>query len=211
MLGIINFNSFLIAAIILSLMPGSDTMFVLGNSISIGKKAGLMSAIGTTIGCVVHTSLAALGLSVILTKSIFVFNIIKYLGAGYLIYLGIRSLISKSSISLQKGSGEKNKLKKLFIQGVLTDVLNPKVALFFLAFLPQFINPNNTHGILPFFLLGIIFTLIGLVWLFILTMVSSYISEQVSKKIGLTDILNKITGIIFVGLGLNLLRAKLER
>jgi Putative threonine efflux protein len=207
---IINFGSFVAAAIILSLIPGSDTIFVLGNSLSAGRKAGIMSALGTSSGCLVHTALAGLGLSVILGQSIIIFNLIKYLGACYLVYLGICSMLSKSSYSINHVSKETNPLKKIFIRGLITDVSNPKVALFFLAFLPQFINPDNLYGPLPFFVLGFIFTIMGLTWLMTLVTFSSFIAKNVINKIGPSGVLNKLTGMIFVCLGLNLFRMKME-
>lgn len=210
MFGIVNFGVFLITGIILNLTPGADTMYILGNSISNGKKAGIMSALGISTGCIVHTMLAALGLSVILAKSSLAFNIIKYLGAAYLVYLGIRSLKWKSSLLTRDGNSENNSLRKIYFQGIITNVLNPKVALFFLAFLPQFINPNNVYGALPFLLLGCTFIITGTIWCTILAVFSSYLTAKVSKKLGLANSLNKISGLIFIGLGLNLLRAKLS-
>ncbi|WML34151.1 LysE family translocator [Clostridium sp. OS1-26] len=210
MFGIVNFSVFIITGIILNLTPGADTMYILGNSMSNGKKAGIMSALGISTGCIVHTILAALGLSVILAKSVIAFNIIKYLGAAYLVYLGIRSFMSKSSLLIHNGDNEKSSFKNIYFQGIITNVLNPKVALFFLAFLPQFINPNNTYGALPFLLLGCTFIITGTIWCIILAIFSSYLTGKISKKIGLANSLNKISGIIFVGLGLNLLRAKLS-
>ncbi|WP_270474746.1 LysE family translocator [Clostridium cochlearium] len=209
MFGIVNYGVFIISAIMLNLTPGADTMYILGNSISNGKKVGIMSALGINTGCIIHTVMAALGLSAILTKSAYAFNIIKYLGASYLIYLGIRSLISKSSMLVKKDDNKKNSIKKIYFQGVITNVLNPKVALFFLAFLPQFINPNNTYGAIPFLLLGFTFVITATTWSIILAVFSSYIIENISKKFGLANSLNKITGIIFIVLGLNLLRDKL--
>lgn len=209
MFGIVNYGVFIISAIMLNLTPGADTMYILGNSISNGKKVGIMSALGINTGCIIHTVMAALGLSAILTKSAYAFKIIKYLGASYLIYLGIRSLISKSSMLVKKDDNKKNSIKKIYFQGVITNVLNPKVALFFLAFLPQFINPNNTYGAIPFLLLGFTFVITATTWSIILAVFSSYIIENISKKFGLANSLNKITGIIFIVLGLNLLRAKL--
>jgi threonine/homoserine/homoserine lactone efflux protein len=210
MFGIVNFSVFIITGIILNLTPGADTMYILGNSMSNGKKAGIMSALGISTGCIVHTILAALGLSVILAKSALAFNIIKYLGAVYLVYLGIRSFMSKSSLLIQNGDNEKSSFKNIYFQGIITNVLNPKVALFFLAFLPQFINPNNTYGALPFLLLGCTFIITGTIWCIILAVFSSYLTGKISEKVGLANSLNKISGIIFVGLGLNLLRAKLS-
>ncbi|MTK12439.1 MAG: LysE family translocator [Clostridiaceae bacterium] len=210
MFGIVNFSVFIITGIILNLTPGADTMYILGNSMSNGKKAGIMSALGISTGCIVHTILAALGLSVILAKSALAFNIIKYLGAAYLVYLGIRSFMSKSSLLIHNGDNEKSSFKNIYFQGIITNVLNPKVALFFLAFLPQFINPNNTYGALPFLLLGCTFIITGTIWCIILAVFSSYLTGKISEKVGLANSLNKISGIIFVGLGLNLLRAKLS-
>lgn len=210
MFGIVNFSVFIITGIILNLTPGADTMYILGNSMSNGKKAGIMSALGISTGCIVHTILAALGLSVILAKSALAFNIIKYLGAAYLVYLGIRSFMSKSSLLIHNGDNEKSSFKNIYFQGIITNVLNPKVALFFLAFLPQFINPNNTYGTLPFLLLGCTFIITGTIWCIILAVFSSYLTGKISEKVGLANSLNKISGIIFVGLGLNLLRAKLS-
>lgn len=210
MFGIVNFSVFIITGIILNLTPGADTMYILGNSMSNGKKAGIMSALGISTGCIVHTILAALGLSVILAKSALAFNIIKYLGAAYLVYLGIRSFMSKSSLLIHNGDNEKSSFKNIYFEGIITNVLNPKVALFFLAFLPQFINPNNTYGALPFLLLGCTFIITGTIWCIILAVFSSYLTGKISEKVGLANSLNKISGIIFVGLGLNLLRAKLS-
>lgn len=210
MFGIVNFSVFIITGIILNLTPGADTMYILGNSMSNGKKAGIMSALGISTGCIVHTILAALGLSVILAKSALAFNIIKYLGAAYLVYLGIRSFMSKSSLLIHNDDNEKSSFKNIYFQGIITNVLNPKVALFFLAFLPQFINPNNTYGALPFLLLGCTFIITGTIWCIILAIFSSYLTGKISEKVGLANSLNKISGIIFVGLGLNLLRAKLS-
>ncbi|KAJ51271.1 threonine/homoserine/homoserine lactone efflux protein [Clostridium tetanomorphum] len=208
MFGIINYSVFIISGIVLNLTPGADTIYILGNSISNGKKVGIMSALGISTGCIVHTIMAALGLSVILAKSAMAFNIIKYLGAAYLIYLGIRFLISKSSLVVQKDSNSSS-LIKIYFQGVITNVLNPKVALFFLAFLPQFIHPNNSYGVIPFLILGFTFITTATLWSIVLVIFSSYIAGRLSEKMGLATSLNKITGAVFIALGLNLLRAKL--
>lgn len=209
MFGIENYSIFIMSAILLNLTPGSDTMYILGSSLSNDKKAGILSALGISAGCVVHTFMAALGLSIVLSKSALAFDIVKYLGAGYLIYLGIRSLISKSSLLIQNNKNEKNSSLKIFFQGVMTNVLNPKVALFFLAFMPQFINPNNQYGALPFLLLGLTFVTTGTIWCVLLSIFSSYFAGKLSKKLGASTLLNKISGVVFIALGLNLLRAKL--
>lgn len=210
MFGIENYSIFIISSIILSVTPGSDTFYVLGNSISSGRKVGVMSALGTSTGCILHTVMAALGLSAILAKSAIAFNIVKYLGAVYLIFLGIRTLMSKTSLLAKENKNEKKSIRQIFIQGAMIDVLNPKVALFFLAFLPQFINPNTSYGIIPFLLLGFTYIIVATIWCIMLAIFSSSISRKISEIKGMHGFVNKFTGIIFIGLGLNLLTAKLK-
>jgi len=209
MFGIINYGVFIFSGVVLNLTPGADTMYILGSSLSNGRKAGILSALGISAGCLFHTFLAALGLSVILSKSAVAFNVVKYMGAIYLIYLGARSLMTKSSMLVNKDKDKKYSSRRFFLQGVITNVLNPKVALFFLAFLPQFINPNNTYGMLPFLLLGLTFITTGTIWCIILAVFSSYFADKLSEKLKASAFLNKITGFIYIALGLNLLRAKL--
>lgn len=209
MFGIINFGTFLVSSVLLNITPGSDTIYILGNSIN-GKNIGIMSALGICSGCLIHTVLAALGLSVILSKSALAFNAIKLVGASYLIYLGVRSFVSKSSIILKDNNSNVSSLKKVYAQGVLTNVLNPKVALFYLAFLPQFINPNNIYGTLPFLILGFTFILTSTIWCTLLAVFSSKLTGVLTEKLGISKMLNKISGTVFVILGINLLRSKFE-
>lgn len=207
MLGIINYKLFIISSILLNLTPGADTIYILGKGISKGKKAAIISALGISIGCMVHTILAAFGLSVILSKSIIAFNIVKAVGAFYLIYLGIKSMKSKD-FSLNKENKENISSGKIFREGILTNVLNPKVALFFLSFMPQFISPNNSFGAIPFIILGSTFVFTGTIWCLILAISSSLMTKKLKEKPSFSKILNRVTGIIFVGLGLKLLTSK---
>ncbi|MGI5920317.1 MAG: LysE family translocator [Syntrophomonadaceae bacterium] len=209
MFGIENYGVFILASVTLNLIPGPDTMYILGSSMSGGKNAGTLSALGISTGCVIHTVMAALGLSVILSRSAMAFNLIKYLGAGYLVYLGWRSFRSTSALLVDKDRKIKKTDKKIFLQAVMTNVLNPKVALFFLAFLPQFIDPANPYGILPFLLLGITFVITGTIWGMILALGTSYFASKVMGGPETSGLLNKITGIIYIGLGLNLVRARI--
>jgi threonine/homoserine/homoserine lactone efflux protein len=207
--GIVNYGLFVISGIILNLTPGADTMYILGTSMAKGRKAGILSALGISTGCLFHTTLAALGLSIILAKSALAFNIVKFLGAGYLVFLGIRSILSKSSSLTEQKDGNESGLK-IYLQGVMTNVLNPKVALFFLAYIPQFINPGNSFGPLPFLLLGFTFFVTGTLWDTFLAVAASFLLTFLKKKSGSALLMNKISGVIFVGLGLNLLRAKMS-
>lgn len=207
MFGIINYKIFILSGILLNLTPGADTIYILGRGMQ-GRKAGVISALGISTGCLIHTIMAALGLSIILSKSALAFNIVKLLGAGYLIYLGIKSMKSDNSLLIEKCENKKISLKKMYFDGVITNTLNPKVALFFLAFLPQFISPDNTYGAIPFLVLGLTFIITGTLWAMVLAILSSIIAERLKCQNKFSDILNKITGVIFVALGLNLLRAK---
>jgi RhtB (resistance to homoserine/threonine) family protein len=209
MFGIENYGVFILSAITLNLIPGADTMYILGSSMSNGRNAGILSALGISAGCIVHTVMAALGLSVILSRSALAFDLIKYIGAAYLVYLGVRSFLSQSPLLLKRDNNTKKSDKKIFYQAVMTNVLNPKVALFFLAFLPQFIDPANPYGALPFLLLGITFIVTGTIWGIVLALCTSYFAGKLNSKTQTSGVLNKITGVIFVGLGLNLLRVKL--
>lgn len=209
MFGIINFGAFLIAGIILNLTPGTDTMYILGRSISQGKKAGILSALGIASGALVHCVFAALGLSLILAKSAMAFEIVKYAGAAYLIFLGIKMLISKSDseFKLTEDKGQIS-YRKIYISGIFTNVLNPKVALFFLAFLPQFIDPNYAQSSLPFLILGLTFVFTGTIWCLTLAFFASRLSDIIRQNYKIKKWLDKITGGIFIVLGIKLALSK---
>lgn len=210
MFGIINYEVFFTSCVILSLIPGSDTIYILTQSISNDRKTGLFSAFGICSGIIVHTTLVTLGLSAILKSSPTAFQIVKFLGAGYLIYLGVKSILSKDCLLVQEGCDSKSSLKKAYIQGMITNVLNPKVALFFLAFLPQFIDTeSNYYGAFAFVLLGLTYFVTTTIWSVILSFFASGAAIFLRKKQGFSKIVNKLCGSIFILLGLNLLLAKL--
>lgn len=147
---------FLIAALSLSVTPGLSTLYVLARSLGQGRKAGIVSAIGIAVGDLVHTLATTLGLSALLASSALAYSIVKYVGAGYLIYLGIRMLLNQkrnqSLATLRPAS-----LRRIFYQAIATSILNPKVALFFIAFLPQFANPTQGSVAWQIAGLGIVF------------------------------------------------------
>lgn len=209
MFGIDNYLGFLIAGIMLNLTPGSDTIYILTRSISQGRKAGVYSVLGITTGGLVHTVLASLGLSVILAKSPAMFAIVKYTGAVYLAYLGLKMIFfDKSLFKRPLSDGEKIDLKKIYTQGILTNVLNPKVALFFIAFLPQFINPHQTSGPLSFIILGVTFMTTGGVWCLFLAYTASEMTKKMRKNVRIFQIMQKISGLIFIGIGIKMLAHK---
>lgn len=142
MFGIINFETFIIAGLLLNLTPGVDTMYILSRSISQGKKAGIYSAVGIATGALFHVLFATLGLSIILAQSAFAFGLIKYLGAAYLIYLGIKILTNQQQgdFKLEQEADQINH-RKIYVSGILTNILNPKVALFFYCFFTTVYQP----------------------------------------------------------------------
>lgn len=156
---------FFIATLILALAPGPDLLYITTRGLSQGAIAGLISALGVHTGVLIHTIIASLGLSALITSSTMAFACIKYAGAAYLCYLGIRTLITRGD--LNKGGPNieqcisKAALKKIFYQGVITDVLNPKVILFFLAFFPQFIDPASPSAQIDIMMLGLMFVAVA--------------------------------------------------
>jgi len=157
MFGIQHYDVFLLACIALNLTPGLDTFYILARSGREGHAVGLGAALGINAGCVVHTLAAVLGMSALLMTSVTAFNVLKYLGTTYLVWIGLRTLLSKEvtrAPTVTRGQG----FAAAFRQGMLTNVLNPKVALFYLAFLPQFISLHATHPQLGLLILGLSFS-----------------------------------------------------
>ncbi|MGM8898628.1 MULTISPECIES: LysE family translocator [unclassified Psychrobacter] len=216
MFGIENYLGFILAAILLNLTPGTDSMYIITRSVSQGNKAGLYSVLGIVTGILVHTVLAALGLSIILANSPLAFTIVKYIGASYLCYLGFKMLTSKSKSILSDSLPNNGKLvqaeslnyRRIYKQGVLTNTFNPKVALFFLAFFPQFVDSNYAHGMLSFLILGLTFAVTGLIWCTCLALLASQFSKSLRENPTTESILNKISGVVFIGLGIKLLTEK---
>ena len=204
MFGIIHYEMFLIASIILNITPGSDTIYVLSRSIAQGRMTGIYSVLGTSAGCVIHTVLAALGLSVILAQSALVFMMVKLAGAVYLGYLGVTMLLTKDTLAAAQPNAAMSP-KDTFWQGLIIDVLNPKVALFFLSFLPQFIDPQNSYGMIPFLILGMTFIVTGALWLLCVVYFSAKVTTFLREK---TNVMNKVCGSIYILLGVKLLAAE---
>lgn len=205
MFGIVNFEAFLIAGLVMNITPGADTMYILGRSITQGKKAGILSALGISTGAIFHIIFATLGLSIILAKSAMAFEIVKYLGAAYLIVLGCKAIFKKTEDTFKLHiENELVNYKKIYFSGVVTNILNPKVALFFLAFLPQFIDPNYEQSSLPFLILGLTFLATGTIWCLVLAMFAAKLSNRIRENYKIKRWLDKVTGGIFITLGIKL-------
>lgn len=210
MYGIQNFELFCLSAIVLSITPGPDTFYILGRTISQGTKSGYASVLGISTGVLVHTIAAAIGLSTILATSALVFKIIKLIGAAYLIYLGITMIFaSKHTDVLSKNNLPEISFWKIYSQGVLTNVLNPKVALFFLSFLPQFIDASQGN-VASFSFLGLVYVFVCTLWYLIFAGFSSVIAMAFRKNPLWIRAINKISGSLFIALGLNLAFSKTD-
>ena len=194
---------FLFASVALIVAPGQDMIYVITRGIAQGKVAGIVSALGVSSGIIIHTLFAALGLSVILQSSSFAFSAIKYAGAAYLIYLGIRTLISREEFSLRIGRREISRTV-LFWQGFISKVFNPKVALFFLAFLPQFVTPNAGSPALQMIILGLVFTLMGAIWLSCVGYFSGGMGRWIGQSTTTLGLLRWLTSSVLIGLGVRL-------
>ena len=203
MIGIENFPLFLVSCILLNITPGQDTLYIVGRSVAQGKLAGAWSVCGIMTGVLIHTLLAALGLSTILATSALAFGIVKFAGAGYLIWLGVE-MLRRDGGKIQPLPDRPLNPWALYRQGVLTNVLNPKVALFFLSFLPQFVSPHSGHGVVPFLILGMVFFTTGSLWCLILVMGAAWATDRWRRGTGAGAILGKLTGTVFVVLGLKL-------
>jgi threonine/homoserine/homoserine lactone efflux protein len=202
MFNIQNLYLFFIASLLLNLTPGNDMIYVASRSISQGIKAGTISALGVFIGCFVHILAAVFGLSIIIAKSAFLFQLIKFLGAGYLIYLGVRALITKIDFNKDIATLTPINKWKLLKQGIITNALNPKVALFFLSFLPQFIQPGSPLYKAQLFSLGLWFDLQGTFVLIIVAYLLGKTGNFIKNNQKFWRIQEKITGIILIGLGI---------
>lgn len=207
-MGIIHMEVFILAVIIFALTPGVDTIYILNRTLFQGWKAGIYSSLGILSGVFVHITLAMLGLSIILAESALAFSIVKYLGAAYLCYLGIMSLLAKKSKMVDPVAKKEDSMLKIYLSGVVTNVFNPKVALFFLAFFPQFIEPNYQGAINPFFSLGIIYILIDLVWCMIITFGSSFFSKKIVNNPKVGQWMNRVSGLVYIALGIKIALSK---
>lgn len=208
MLGIHDYWLFVATGVLLNLTPGQDTLYILGRSIAQGRQIGVASALGISAGGVVHTFAAALGLSAILTTSASAFVALKVAGAVYLVYLGVRMLITRTTVVGSTDTAGLVNMWTAFRQGMLTNVLNPKVALFFLALMPQFIEPDSPTKVGAFLVLGFTFLTTGTVWCLILALGASRVRSFFAGRPRALQSLSRASGALFIFLGLRLAASK---
>lgn len=205
MLGIHDYGVFVAAGILLNLTPGQDTFYILGRSIAHGQRIGVVSVLGVSAGTVVHTGLAALGLSAILATSAAAFTVLKLAGAAYLIYLGVGILSSHARVAeTTLGAEVPGDAATAFRQGMLSNLLNPKVALFFLAFMPQFIDPASETKVAAFLVLGATLITTGTIWCLVLAVAGARMRDVMVQRGGVGGMLTRASGAVFVALGVRL-------
>jgi len=201
-MGVENFWVFAFAALLLNLTPGNDMLYVAARSSSQGSKAGILSSLGIMAGCMVHIFAAMVGLSAIIARSAVAFDIIKYIGAAYLIYLGSRSILSRKHKLEIDTSIKKVSRRRIFWQGVLTNVLNPKVALFFLAFLPQFINVAYGNTSMQILFLGTWFNAGGTLVNIVVSLLFGKVGQWLTQSPTFIQWQERIAGTILIALGI---------
>jgi threonine/homoserine/homoserine lactone efflux protein len=197
-----NFLLFALSALLLNITPGNDMLFVIARSSSHGSRGGIISSLGIMAGCLVHITAAVAGLSAIIARSAFAFSIIKYIGAAYLIFLGVQSLLDKSKAININAPVQTLSNKKIFWQAVVTNVLNPKVALFFLAFLPQFISTKSGNITTQILFLGIWFSIGGTLVNIIVALLFGKIGKWLNTSPAFVQWQKRITGGILIALGI---------
>jgi threonine/homoserine/homoserine lactone efflux protein len=208
MSGIHHYWLFLTAGVLLNMTPGQDSLFIIGRSITGGFRAGLAATLGINIGTCCHTAAAALGLSVLLATSAAAFTVVKLLGAGYLMYLGARMLLARPQALPGFSGAADPSPRAALLQGVLTNVLNPKVALFFLAFLPQFVDPADRHRTLAFCALGATFVVTGFIWSMLLVAGAARLQSFFLRNPDARTLMERVVGAVFVALGARLAWAR---
>lgn len=196
------FILFLLASLVLLLTPGPAVLYIMSKSIEQGKKAGLVSVLGIGVGNLVHVTAAAFGFSLIIMKSIVLFTAIKIIGAGYLIYLGIKAIRQKSGFNFEQVEKTELNVKKTFIDGIIVNVFNPKTALFFLAFIPQFINVAYGNILFQTIFYGASFTLLALLSDAIYVLLSEKIRTLLRRNVKFQIYQRYVIGSVYVLLGL---------
>lgn len=206
--GGMNLAVFSVAALVLIITPGPDMLYVIARGIAQGRTVALIASLGIALGFFVHTLLAAFGLSVLLSQSLVAFMVVKYIGAAYLVYLGVRALLSREPLLLPAG-GPPIRPAVAFRQGLFSNVFNPKAALFVQAFLPQFVVPGQGDPALQVLILGLIVIVPGFAFHALVSCGAGSVGGWLRQRPGVNTWLRWITGGLFVGLGVRL--ALLER
>ena len=190
---------FAAASAVLVAVPGPAVIYIVTRGVAQGRPAGIVSALGVEAGALVHVAAAVAGLSTLVASSATAFAAVKYAGAGYLLFLGVQKLRARAELSLADAPPESN--ARLFRQGVIVSALNPKVAVFFLAFLPQFVDPERGAVALQIALLGVLFVVVAIVLDCAWALAAGAVGERLRRDIGVRRWLDRLSGMTYVGLG----------
>ena len=206
MLGIHDLWLFVLSGLLLNMTPGPDTAYIVGRSVQLGWRGGAAAVLGIEIGSLVHVCSAAIGLSALLAASSAAFAVVKWVGAAYLGFIGIKLLLSrpKANVGHARIADGAMSLRRVCWQGALTNMLNPKVALFFLAFLPQFVAADSPHKALAFMLLGLIFIFNGTLWCLGVALFAARAASRVRQSGNAMGWINRALGGLFVYLGVRI-------
>ncbi len=202
MAGVHDLALFVLSGLLLNITPGSDTLYIVGRSAAQGARAGAVAALGIGTGCCIHILAAAIGLSALLLASATAFTVVKLFGAAYLVYIGVALLRSRAAAEIPRQEAAAP-LRRVFLQGLLTNVLNPKVALFFVAFLPQFVVPDAPHQFAALLVLGLIFNMNGTIWNLLVAALAARGRNALTRRTG-TNWIARVTGSLLVVLGVRL-------
>lgn len=203
-----HFWMFALTGLLLNLTPGNDLLYIMARSSGQGTKAGVVSALGIGAGCIVHILAAVVGLSALIAQSATAFETIKFIGAAYLIYLGVKAILLKGKGLVENKKPQPLSHEKIFWQGVLTNVLNPKVALFFLAFLPQFINIQQGNAVAQILFLGVWFNAVGTVVNVLVALLFGRVGAWLGKSPKFVQWQERITGIVLIAIGIKMALSK---
>jgi threonine/homoserine/homoserine lactone efflux protein len=191
---------FVSAAVVLLLIPGPAVFYVTSRSIGQGRSAGLVSALGIGVGTLVHVAAAAVGLSALLMSSAAAFSVVKYLGAAYLIYLGVQKLRRKESLDVSP-EASRSKLSRVFGQGIIVNILNPKTALFFFSFLPQFVDASRGNVALQILFLGTLFAVMGITSDSLWALFAGTVAQQLKRNTRWLNAQRYVSGGMLISLG----------
>jgi threonine/homoserine/homoserine lactone efflux protein len=204
MFGTTDLALFVVSGLLLNITPGPDTLYILGRTASQGWRGGAVAALGIGAGLFVHTLAAVVGLSALLAASATAFTIVKWVGAAYLVYVGVSLLLARPAIQPPAPALRAAGRQTVFLQGFLTNVLNPKVALFFLAFLPQFVDSGAPNKALAFLFLGLVFNFNGTLWNLFVAWSAARVVGSFNSSGRFALWLNRTVGALFVYLGIRL-------
>ncbi len=203
----IDVNSYLIflaTVLLICVVPGTDMVYIVTHGISQGVKAGLLASVGMSIGMLVHTAAVVLGLAALVTASSTAYEILRYAGAAYLAYLGVKALIdSRHGVDASVDAGDRLPLPTVFRRAVITNVLNPKIVVFYLAFLPQFVRSDQGNSTVQLLVLGLTFVVMGLLVDSVVALASGRIGDWLRMDRRSVTWLNRLAGIVFLGLAVS--------